>query len=244
LLRDTIHRIEGQLKEEGIVGIPFESTLAESVFAGNALLTVGGSTPYNALYGRVPRMLPSIEQVDAPGEAERPHPGTIAHTHRLREISIQAMVEGSARARLGRTLNTRTTMAAQQLNLQVGEEVDFFRAPTTKDASGWLGPAEVIDVSRTTRGVITVKWQSRVLEVQIQNLRRHLHFLVLLAAQAYTTEHRKVESVYPTIHNNVWTHIKKTLWTPFPQEVPYKWDTTSTMEGGSKHPTTHASQNC
>ena len=29
LLRDTIHRVEGQLQEEGLVGIPFESILAE-----------------------------------------------------------------------------------------------------------------------------------------------------------------------------------------------------------------------
>eukprot|EP00974_Lingulodinium_polyedra_P089856 8711896-Lingulodinium_polyedra.AAC.1 len=87
-------------------------------------------------------MLPGIEQIDYPGEAERPSPGLIAHTHRLREVSIQAMVEGSARARLGRTLNTRTTMAAQQINLQVGEEVDFYRQPSSKDAAGWLGPAE------------------------------------------------------------------------------------------------------
>ena len=45
LLRDTIHRIEGQLQEEGLAGIPFESILAEATFCGNAMLTVGGSTP-------------------------------------------------------------------------------------------------------------------------------------------------------------------------------------------------------
>ena len=45
LLRDTIHRVEGQMREEGIVGIPFACVLAECVFAGNAMLTVGGSTP-------------------------------------------------------------------------------------------------------------------------------------------------------------------------------------------------------
>eukprot|EP00974_Lingulodinium_polyedra_P039807 3819518-Lingulodinium_polyedra.AAC.1 len=65
------------------------------------------------------------------------------------------MVEGSARARLGRTLNARTTMSAQHLNLQVGEEVDFYRQPTSKDVSGWLGPAEVIDTSRAVRGIIS-----------------------------------------------------------------------------------------
>ena len=34
LLRDTIHRVEGQLREEGIAGVPFASILAEAVFAG------------------------------------------------------------------------------------------------------------------------------------------------------------------------------------------------------------------
>ncbi len=43
-------------------------------------------------------------------------------------VSVQAMVEGSARARLGRALNTRTTLSAQKLNLQVG-----FSHPVVKD---------------------------------------------------------------------------------------------------------------
>ena len=29
----TIHRVEGQMKEEGLAGIPFESILAECVFS-------------------------------------------------------------------------------------------------------------------------------------------------------------------------------------------------------------------
>jgi hypothetical protein len=153
LLRDTIHRAQGQLKEEGLAGVAFETILAEAVFCGNALLTVGGSTPYNAVYGRVPRILPSIDQVAAPDEGHQPEVGLIQHTHRLREISIQAMVEGSARARLGRAMNTRTTLPAQRLNLQVGEEVDFYKELASKDVSGWYGPATVIDVSRITRGI-------------------------------------------------------------------------------------------
>ena len=67
------------------------------------------------------------------------------------------MVEGSARARLGRALNTRSTLSAQKLNLQVGDEVDVYRAPTNKDTSGWEGPAEVIDTSRASRGVVSVR---------------------------------------------------------------------------------------
>ena len=86
------------------------------------------------------------------------------------------MIEGSARARLGRAVNTRTVMAGQKLNLQVGDEVDFYRAPSAKDSPGWSGPGEVIDVSRVTGGVVSIRWQTKVLEVQLPYLRRHLHF--------------------------------------------------------------------
>ena len=84
------------MQEEGLVGVPFESVLAECVFSGNAMLTVGGSTPYNALYGRVPNILPGIEQIEPPGEIGGSNQATLAHTHRLQEVSIEAMVEGSA----------------------------------------------------------------------------------------------------------------------------------------------------
>ena len=60
LLRDTVHRIESQLDVEGIV-IPFGQILSEAIFCGNALLTIRDSTPYNAVYGRVPRILPGID---------------------------------------------------------------------------------------------------------------------------------------------------------------------------------------
>ena len=59
-------RAYGQLKEEGINDMPFEVVLAEAVFARNAVLTVNGSTPYNAVYRRVPRILPGIDQIDGP----------------------------------------------------------------------------------------------------------------------------------------------------------------------------------
>ncbi len=201
LLRDTIHRIESQLKEEGLAGIPFSCTLAEAVFCGNALLSINGSTPYNAVYGRVPALLPGINQIDNPGEANAPSPGLIRHTHRLREISIQSMVEGSARARLGRAMNTRTTPSSQNLNLSVGDGVDFFRAQDSKDVSGWFGPAEVVDVSRASRGIISIKHQAHIMEVQTQQIRRHLHFLIFLSTDVLHSE----------VHHNVWQFIRQAL---------------------------------
>ncbi len=167
-MRDTILRGEGQLKEEGIE-LPFKSVLAEATFCGNALLTINGSTPYNAVYGRVPSILPSIDQVVPPdAEAEQP---LIRHTLRLREVSVPAMIEGSARARLGRAENTRLTRSAENLNLQIGEEIGFFRPPNKKDVSGWSGPAVAVDVSKASRGIITLKWQNQVTEAMTHNVR-------------------------------------------------------------------------
>ena len=179
------------------------------------MLTVGGCTPYNALYGRVPQILPSIDQVRPPGEAETLNPGTLAHVHRLREVAVQAMIEGSARARLGRSMNTRTTASAQNLNLQVGEEVDYFRQPSQKDTSGWIGPATVVDVSRAARGVVSVRYQSRVLEVQLQHVRRHLHYFALLSSQQDVCRGQRADAdnivAYPSAYTNVWAAIKSAV---------------------------------
>ena len=78
LLRDVLHRVEGQLKDEGIPELPFEVVLSEAVSCGNALLSLNGSTPYNAVYGRVPLVLPGIDSLDPPDDSRLGRPGTIA----------------------------------------------------------------------------------------------------------------------------------------------------------------------
>ena len=60
LFRDVIHRIDAQLDIEGLLDIPFAYRMAEAVFAGNSLVTVNNTTPYNAVYGRVPSLLPNM----------------------------------------------------------------------------------------------------------------------------------------------------------------------------------------
>ena len=95
-------------------------------------------------------------------------------------------------------MNTRSTPLSEHLKLSVGEEVDIFRAPNTKDDSGWVGPAEVIDVSRAGRGIISAKHQSRVMEVQTQNIRRHCHFWTFLTTKGLHSE----------VHNSVWQFFR------------------------------------
>ena len=45
VLRQTLHKLEEQLKEEGIA-VPFIVVVNEAILAKNAFTTVGGHTPY------------------------------------------------------------------------------------------------------------------------------------------------------------------------------------------------------
>ena len=95
------------------------------------------------------------------------------------------MIQGSAAARLGRALSTRSTQAAPTYELRVGSEVDFYREPSAKDASGWAGPAEVVDLSQQDRGIVTIKWHGKQMQVMLSRIRRSLRFMIFL--QSHTT---------------------------------------------------------
>ena len=107
--------------------LPFSEVFGQAAFAGNALLGVAGSTPYAAVYGRVPRILPDISCVPAPNESRMGVPGSIGYVHRLREASVGAMVQASARARLSASWRTHSTQDGRQMNLKVGGEVEYYR---------------------------------------------------------------------------------------------------------------------
>ena len=152
LLRDTIHRVVDQCRHEDL-NLSFDQIVSECVFCGNALLSINGTTPYNAVYGRVPAILP---EMNVPLD-EDPH--TMRAVHRLREISVHQMVEGTARARIARAMDTRTLPAGQGRDFKIGDEVDFHRGQGSKDTSGWKGPARVIDNTNLSRGTVTVRFQ-------------------------------------------------------------------------------------
>ena len=199
LVREVINKIISQLKVEKI-RMPMDQILAEAQFVTNALLTVNGSTPYNALYGRVPLILPDLNQVDAPNEESLDHPGLIRHTFRLREIAVGAMIAETALHRAQRALNTRTIPAGEREKYQPGDLVDFYRPPGSKDVSGWTGPAKVIDPFHLQDGTITIKHVHRPIEVRIGDLRRHMSCLV------YWQLAHPASAVSNTVHS--WTDVR------------------------------------
>ena len=84
------------------------------------------------------------------------------------------MMEGTAHDRLQRSLRSEACTPGQQLDLKPGDLVDFYRTPYTKDHSGWLGPAKVVNTTEIDKDNIVVKWQSRVFSVSIRHVRRAL----------------------------------------------------------------------
>ena len=188
ILRRQLCLIIAQCTEENL-RIPFMRQLAEAVFAKNAFLTIGDGTPYKALYGRVPLLLRDFDLSGAQniddaegGGAE----GLIRHTHRLREISVQSIVEATAQDRMRRAVNARTTPTIEDLHLQGGDLVDIYRRPLSKDLPGWRGPATVISAVSPESGNITVKWQGHEMAVRRADLRRAILFW-----QAYLTREER-----------------------------------------------------
>jgi len=79
------------------------------------LITVNGSTPYTNVSGGTPNVLPDINVLD-----EDIEPGTIRHANRLREISLQQTIEGTAAEKVKRALNSKTRVTAEQHEYQIG----------------------------------------------------------------------------------------------------------------------------
>ena len=104
--------------------------------------------------------------------------GASRHAVGLRELALQAIVEGTARDRIPRAQSSRTRPAGELLGFAAGDEVDLFRTPVNKDLSGSRGPAAVIDVTAMTDGMNSVRWQHKNKICRVQDVRCHLAYLV------------------------------------------------------------------
>eukprot|EP00971_Amphidinium_carterae_P102564 2030284-Amphidinium_carterae.1 len=176
LLRRQLHLVDEQLERDG-VAVPPEAILDESVLAKNCLLAItGGISPYKALYGRAPPILMDMEPVSVTALEDEDDgiEGISRRVHRLRELSVQAVASSSAAERVERTMRSKTRPSGMVLDLSAGDVVDYWREPSTRDASGWRGPARVVN-SRVQEGMVDVEWQGRTLSVRLADVRRALH---------------------------------------------------------------------
>ena len=184
VLRRLLLRVESQLAQETIA-VPFKALLSECVLAKNVMTTVAGQTPYRALYGRDP---PGLSEFEPTSETQLDDfsaglAGYSRYHHRVREVAIAAMVQETAPMRIERALDSKSRLAVQQLELEPGQLVDFWRKPATKDESGWRGPATVLSVGDPHSGdpsPATIQWQGSKLSVRTQDLRISLAYFSAL----------------------------------------------------------------
>ncbi len=141
--------------------------------SGTALLSINGCTPYNAVYGRTPALLPGLKVLNDDGEIL---PLTDRQVGRVREISVQSIVEGTAHNKLVRAINTRTLPAGETYDYKVGEEIEFFRDKGAKDVSGWIGPATITNIGEINHGVIKAKHRGSEMTIKLGASRRYLEY--------------------------------------------------------------------
>lgn len=181
ILRASIRKIATQLSAEGLP-MPFQRVLAEATFVINATSTVSGASPYTAVFGRSPALLPELgprEIINDDRNADCP----VAGSAQAREIAVQTIAEESARQRLRTAIKTPTRPAGEELECKVGDSVEYYREPTNRDLSGWRGPATITDLTRLEHGRVAIRTNAdQVLNCRVQDIRRRLAYLMELTA--------------------------------------------------------------
>ena len=176
ILRQMLHKLEEQCTADGIRA-SFGMILSEAIFAKNALFRHGNASPYEAVFGRTPALLDALHFEAGADISER-------DCERLRHAAIQSMVQASAQDRLVRASASRTRPAGELLGIEVGDQVEFFRKPSTKDLSGWHGPATVVDTTSLRDGQLGLRWQGRLLTCRLQDIRALTYTCLLVTAES------------------------------------------------------------
>ena len=144
ILRQQFLRLESQVKEEGL-HIESDMLMDEAVFAKDALFQMGNVSPYQALFGQTPSVLPDMTQSDAVLDDSvddcQDMDGYSRCRHRLRELAIQTCIEHSAKERAQRALRSKTRPATQSEAYDYGEKVEIWRSSGQKETACWKGPA-------------------------------------------------------------------------------------------------------
>ena len=151
LLRMQYKKLKAACQEEGL-NIPKSLIMAEAVLAKNCLFNVGGGTPMQSLFKHAPPLLPPLETTEAMADdAMGSIPGITRNGHRVRELSIGAIIQSTAQMRAEQADRSKTRRSIQGEQYEQGEEVEFFRAPSGKEVSGWHGPGTLVWTEPTGR---------------------------------------------------------------------------------------------
>jgi hypothetical protein len=89
-------------------------------------------------------------------------------------------MEGATARRLKQASDTKARVAGQELQLEMGEQVDMWRQPDAADVADWRGLGGVADLSALDEGVVGVRWQGWTLPCRTQDVRKRTFCLAYL----------------------------------------------------------------
>ena len=145
-----------------------EDLAAELMHACNTQFTLNGSTPYRCLYGCDPA--PFFQEDDEFIVPEEAH--NIFYEHLLvRTKAIAAFQQALVDERIERNLASRNR-TDNQMSYKPGQSVDFWKRSERKQLEGWRGPATILQL--LGEGFASVRWQSQIIDVPINQIRPHI----------------------------------------------------------------------
>ena len=194
ILRRQFHLLDSNATTEGI-NASFAALIAEATFAKNVLFNMGGASPYECVYGRVPPLV-TLSEHQAPEAVDD------TDADRLRHLALQSMMQAMSEAKARRAEQTKTRRSGELLQLEPGDIVESWRKASTKDLEAWHGPATVADTTSLRDGQLSVRWQGRILTCRLQDVRRALIYVELMSKPILNTPMAVLQSAAES-HNGV-----------------------------------------
>ena len=190
-----MHTTEEQLQKENIT-VSFQQLLAQAIFTGNALVNVGGGTPYQARLGSTPAILPDLMIPQEKGT-------TTGNFDRMRTIALEKIVAATAIARINRASRSLTSASGEQLAYSPGELIDFHTPGGRADVTNWQGPAPVIE-SLPEEALVRFRWKAQEMSRGFAEVRRFMDFTALVfgyLATPHTSAGGAMRCLYAAISN-------------------------------------------
>eukprot|EP00959_Pyramimonas_sp_CCMP1952_P316342 6621365-Pyramimonas_sp.AAC.1 len=161
------------------IPLVFTRPLHEALFAANAFTFYNEVSPYNALFGRQPAMLPDLPVLDHDQPTE-----TSDHSREqtIRRVCIEAITQATAVANTNRAFRTKTTITGQHYYGE-GNLVDYHRLRLRK-MTGKAGTAHFPVVRNDPEiGQVIIRVDSRDVQVQYGDARHSLYIEALIARE-------------------------------------------------------------
>lgn len=159
--------------------------------------------------------------------------------------SVGVVQQGIIRERVGRVSRAHATgdgkAVPPDVRYELGDLLDFWRAPGYKGLKGWRGLAELVNKSHMNdKGKVSIEWGGKTLTVPLDHVRPHIMdivFLYLFTGEASTGMVQLMAHLgenLPFYSTKLWSSVVSGKVDPTPSSSArsyYQCPTSSSIEG-------------